>query len=244
MQHNRQSPYRIQYSFGGPTTPTVRILLIVTAAVFVIQVILREVFGFNLESLFGVVPFYFRHRFYLWQPFTYLFLHAGLLHLGLNLLVLWMFGCELERVWGRRFFLKYYFLCGVGAGICIGLFTPIRPVIPTIGASGALYGMLLAYGLLFPNRQILFMFFIPMKAKHFVILIGALAFYSSLTQPGSGISHMAHLSGLLIGYLYLRGWGHFRNLHQRYLEWKLKRLKKKYRVIDGNRDKDEPPYIH
>ena len=244
MQNNRYSPYRIQYSFGGPTTPAVRVLLIVTAAAFFIQVISREIFGFSLESLFGVVPYYFKLHFYLWQPFTYLFLHAGLLHLGLNLLVLWMFGCELERVWGRRFFFKFYFLCGVGAGICIGLLTPVRPVVPTIGASGALYGILLANGLLFPNRQILFMFFIPMKAKHFVILIGALAFYSTLTQEGSGISHVAHLSGLLIGYLYLRGWGHVRNLHQRYLEWKLKRLKRKYRVIDGNRDKDEPPYIH
>ena len=154
-----------------------------------------------------------------------------------------MFGCELERIWGQRFFLNYFFLCGIGAGIVVALLSS-SSLVPTIGASGALYGVLLAYGLLFPNRQILLWFVLPIRAKHFVLFIGAIAFYSTLTLPGSGISHLAHLSGLLIGYLYLRGWGHVRRLHKRYLEWKLKRLKKRFRVIDGGDDQDKPPYVH
>lgn len=243
MQDNRYPPYRVKLSFGAPMTPTVKLLLILTGSIFFLQAILHRVLGIYLESLFGLVPYLVIHRLYLWQPFTYLFLHGGLFHLAFNLLVLWMFGCELERVWGRRLFLKYYFLCGIGAGLFVALLSPSSPI-PTIGASAALYGILLAYGLLFPNRQILLWFLFPIRAKHFVLVIGAIAFYSTLTLPGSGVSHMAHLSGLLIGYLYLRGWGHLRQIHQVYLQWKLKRLKKKFRVIDGKRDQDKPPFIH
>jgi len=238
-----QTPHRVQLSFGGPTTPSVKILLIATAATFFLQAITQRFLGFYLEPLFGLVPYLVTHRFFLWQPFTYLFLHGGVFHLLFNLLVLWMFGCELERVWGQRFFLKYFFVCGTGAGIVVALLSS-SSLVPTIGASGALYGVLLAYGLLFPDRQILLWFVLPIRAKHFVLFIGAIAFYSTLTLPGSGISHLAHLSGLLIGYLYLRGWGHVRRLQKQYLEWKLKRLKKKFRVIDGGDDQDKPPYVH
>jgi membrane associated rhomboid family serine protease len=249
MQNDRSGPYRVQYSFGGPMTPAVKWLLIVTAAAFFIQTLLEKLLGIQLGTYLGVVPYFVKHRFWLWQPVTYLFLHAGLLHLGFNLLVLWMFGCELERMWGSRFFLKYYFLCGVGAGLCIALLSPAPPTppympVPTVGASGALYGILLAYGIIFPNRSILLWFILPIRAKHFVLIIGALAFYSTLTQPGSGVSHVAHLSGLLIGYIYLRGWGDYRKIRAWYLERKLRRLKKKFRVIEGNKDNDKPPYVN
>jgi len=238
-----QTPYRVQFTFGGPTTPAVKILLIATAATFFLQVVMQRFFGLSLEPLLGLVPYRVTHGFFLWQPITYLFLHGGLFHIAFNLLVLWMFGCELERVWGRRFFLKYFFVCGTGAGVFVALLAPSSHV-PTIGASGALYGVLLAYGLLFPDRRILLWFVLPIRAKHFVLFIGAVAFYSTLTLPGSGVSHLAHLSGLLIGYVYLRGWGHVRRIHKRYLEWKLKRLKKRYRIIDGGGDQDKPPYFH
>ncbi len=239
------NPQRVQFRFGGPMTPSVKFLLIATTAAFFLQAITQRLFGFRLEPLLGLVPYDVTHRFFLWQPVTYLFLHGGVLHLLFNLLVLWMFGCELERAWGNRFFLKYFFVCGSGAGIFVALLTPASAShIPTIGASGALYGILLAYGLLFPNRQILLWFVLPIQAKYFVLIIGLIAFYFTLSLEESGISHLAHLSGLVIGYLYLRGWGHFRKIHRRYLEWKLKRLKKKFRVIDGGNDPDKPPYIH
>lgn len=249
MRTVRPPPTRMTFSFGGPLTPAVKLLLILTTAVFFLQTILQRLMGIHLEPMFGVVPYFVQHRLWLWQPLTYLFLHAGLLHLGFNLLVLWMFGCELERVWGRRYFLRYYLLCGVGAGVCIALLSPAPPTPPyppvsTVGASGALYGILLAYGLLFPDRRILFWFVLPIRAKHFVLLIGALAFYATLTQPGSGISHLAHLSGLLIGYVLLRGWAHYGQVRRWQLERRLKRLKKKFRVIDGNRDDDTPPYVN
>jgi membrane associated rhomboid family serine protease len=236
-------PQRVQFSFGGPTTPCVKILLIVTVAGFFLQALTQRLFGVFLPDWLGLVPERVIHRFFLWQPVTYLFLHGGIFHLLFNLLVLWMFGCELERVWGSRFFLKYFFVCGIGAGVFVALMTS-SSLVPTIGASGALYGVLLAYGLLFPDRKILLWFVLPIRARHFVLIIGAFALYYTLTLPGSGISHLAHLSGLAIGYIYLRGWGHFRGLHRRYLEWKLKRLKKKFRVIDGGNDQDKPPYIH
>lgn len=238
-----QSPRQVRISFGGPTTPCVKALLIGSAAAFFLQVVTQRLFGFALEPWFGLVPALVTQRFFLWQPVTYLFLHDGVLHLAFNLLVLWMFGCELERVWGGRFFVKYFFVCGAGAGIFVALLTS-SSIVPTIGASGALYGVLLAYGLLFPDRRILLWFVLPIRARHFVLFIGAIAFYSTLTLPGSGVSHLAHLSGLVIGYVYLRGWGHFRRLHRRYLEWKLRRLKKKFRVIDGGNDPDRPPYVH
>lgn len=223
-------------------TPAVKILLVSTGTVFLLQALSQYVLGIYLERLLGLVPELLFQRYFLWQPVTYIFLHGGLFHLLWNLLILWMFGCELERVWGRRFFLKYFFVCGVGAGLCIALLSPYSRI-PTIGASGALYGILLAYGLLFPDRQILLWFLVPIRARYFVLIIGLIAFYSTLTLPGSGVSHVAHLSGLLVGYVYLRGWRHIRDIRQTYLKWKLKRLKKKYRVIDGKGD-DGPPYIH
>ena len=239
----RYSYQRVSFSFGGPTTPAVKTLLILNAAVFIIQTISSNVLGFNLEPLFGLVPYSILHTFFMWQLLTYLFLHGGLLHIGFNLLTLWMFGCELERVWGSRFFWKYYLICGIGAGICSVIVNPAG-LIPTIGASGAIYGILLAYGLLFPNRQIIFYFVFPMKAKHFVLLIGFLAFYSSITAPGSSISNIAHLGGLLVGYCYLRGWGLIGRVRRRYLEYRSKRTRRKYRVIQGKGGKDQGPYIN
>ncbi|MEW6443970.1 MAG: rhomboid family intramembrane serine protease [bacterium] len=240
----RPPQYRVQYSLGGGSlTPAVKLLLILTAAAFFLQVISQR-FGIYLETIFGLVPYRVTHRGFVWQPVSYLFLHGGLFHLGFNLLVLWMFGGELERVWGQRYFLKYYFLCGVGAGLCVVALSPSGQI-PTIGASGALYGVLLAYGLLFPTRQIFLWFLVPIQAKYFVLVMGAIAFYSSLTVPGSGVSHLAHLGGLAVGYIYLRGWRHVRQLHGFYLEKKLKRLRKRYRVVDGDRDESKrPPHIH
>jgi membrane associated rhomboid family serine protease len=233
----RSSYQRVTFSFGGPLTTAVKALLVATVAVFFCQALSRRLFDFGLEPVLGLVPFLVFHKGFVWQIVTYLFLHAGLFHAVFNLLALWMFGCELERIWGTRFFAKYFFVCGIAAGLSAALITPNSPI-PTIGASGAIYGILLAYGLLFPDRQIMLWFLFPMKAKHFVVLIGLLAFYFSITSSASGISHVAHLGGLLAGYLYLRGWGLFRRLHKGCLEWTSRRSKRRYRVVRGGKDAD------
>ena len=244
MNYDRPPQQRMQFSLGGGAlTPAVKFLLILTTVLFFLQVILHRFLGFYVETLFGLVPDLVLHKGFLWQLVTYIFLHSELFHLGFNLLVLWMFGGELERIWGRRFFLRYFFVCGIGAGLCVVLLTPSSTV-PTIGASGALYGILLAYGLLFPNRQIFLWFLVPIRAKHFVLIIGAIAFYSTLTLPGSGVSHLAHLGGIFVGYVYLRGWRHIGQIHRIYLETKLKRLKRKFRVVEKDGDDTKRPHIH
>ena len=139
-----------------------------------------------------------------WQLVTYMFLHAEILHLFFNMLTLFMFGNDLERYWGTERFLKYYFITGIGAGVCSWL-VAMDSAAATIGASGAIYGLLLAYGLLYPNRIIFLNFLIPVKVKYLVLLMGAIAFFSSLTGRESGISHIAHLGGMLVGLIFLKG---------------------------------------
>ena len=170
--------------------------------------------GPALTLRLGLVPAAVLGELAVWQPVTYMFLHdtGGLGHLLINMLALWMFGTELERTWGTRFFVKYYFVCGVGAALT----TMALSILPisiadtmyysvTVGASGAIYGLLLGYVLYFPNRPIFLYFIFPIPAKYFVMIVGAIAFFSSLGGPGGGIAHSAHLGGLIVGYVYLKG---------------------------------------
>ncbi len=145
-------------------------------------------------------------RGYIWQLFTYMFLHGNFLHLFFNMFALWMFGCEIERSWGWKAFLRYYVITGVGAGILTFLVSLyFSPNIPTIGASGAVFGILVAYALMFPNRLIYIWFVLPVKAKYLVAIFALLTFIASFRQPQQGgIAHFAHLGGMLIGYVYLR----------------------------------------
>ena len=123
------------------------------------------------------------------------------------MLALWMFGADLERTWGTRRFLNFYFFCGIGAGICVVLANYLvpwgDPSIPTIGSSGAIFGILLAYAMLFPNRTILWGFLIPIQVKWFVLIIGVITFMSSF-QVNTGVSEFAHLGGLLCGYIWMK----------------------------------------
>ncbi|UCD37732.1 MAG: rhomboid family intramembrane serine protease [Fidelibacterota bacterium] len=156
--------------------------------------------------IFGLVPKLVWSNLMIWQPVTYMFLHAGLWHIALNMLVLWMFGSELEREWGGIPFLRYYLITGIGAGLVTMLFS-LNSTVPVIGASGAVYGVLLAYGLAYPNREVYLYFMFPVKVKYVVGVLALIAFYASL-QPGrSAVSHLTHLSGMVIGWLYLKsGW--------------------------------------
>ncbi len=224
---------------GGSVTPAVKALLIINGVVFLIQSFLdRSVF-----IIFGLVPFLVWEEYYLWQLFTYQFLHGGLFHLLFNMLALWMFGCDLERRWGTAFFLKYYFVSVIGGALLNTAFLPLQ-IVPSIGASAGIYGILLAYGLAYPNRTIYFYLLFPIKMKYFVLIIGGISLYSSLTASHSGIAHMAHLGGMAFGYLYLR-WGYFLGwvniTIDRYL---LARRKRRLRIIDGKKDDDSKPTLH
>jgi len=236
-----------QFSFGpGRVTPAVKFLLIANTAVFVFQTLIAFI-GTGLDNqlnlYFGLVPPLVLNDFYVWQLFTYQFLHGGLFHLLFNMLAVWMFGCDLEQRWGSSFFLRYYFISVIGGGILNTIFVPGQ-MGPSIGASAGVYGILLAYGLIYPNRIIYFYFLFPIKMKYFVMIIGAISLYSSLTAGQSGIAHMAHLGGMLFGYLYLRGgnpWAQFKLYQDRR---RLNRLKKRFQVLPGGRDDDRGPTVH
>ena len=155
-----------------------------------------------IDLYFGLVPILVWKRYFLWQLFTYIFLHGGFSHILFNLLALWMFGGELENYWGAKKFLFYFFFCGIGAGICTVVLSPYQ-FVPVIGASGAIYGILLAFGWLFPNRLIYIYFLFPIPAKYFVIIFGLIELFSSMEGTGGGIAHITHLGGLLFGFLYM-----------------------------------------
>ena len=222
--------------------------MIANVAAFVLTLIVPELtlhFGLRPADIFG--------RLNVWQPITYMFLHAGIFHILFNMLALWMFGVELERMWGSRFFVKYYFVCGVGAAMT----TVLLSFVPgsfgqqlyyslTIGASGAVYGILLAYALYFPNRPILLYFIFPIPAKYFVAIMGAISLLSSMSGPGGGIAHTTHLGGLVAGYLYLKG-GRVHLLSEikyRYLKWRINRMRRKFDVYSGGRADDVNRRVH
>jgi membrane associated rhomboid family serine protease len=217
----------------------VKALIIANVAVFLLQAVTDGTF----VAIFGLVPYLVWERLYIWQILTYQFLHGGIFHVLFNMLALWMFGCDLERRWGSRFFLKYYTICVAGGAILNVLFLPDQTV-PSIGASAGIYGILLAYGLLYPDRVIYFYFLFPIKMKHFVMIIGAISLYSSMTATQSGIAHLAHLGGMAVGYLYLH-WGNpwvWAGIY--WDQYRLARRKRRFRVIDGRKDDDSKPTLH
>jgi membrane associated rhomboid family serine protease len=167
-------------------------------AMFLLQMVVSGWMTFYL----GLVPVMVWKKYFLWQLITYIFLHGGLTHLLFNLLALWLFGGELENFWGSKKFLRFFLFCGIGAGVCTVILTP-HQFIPVIGASGAIYGILLAYGWLFPNRTIYLYFLFPIPARYMVIIFGLIELFSSIQGTGGGIAHLTHLGGLLFGLLYM-----------------------------------------
>jgi len=221
--------------FGPPLTPpVVQHLMIANLVIFVLQFTVPQV------GEFGPVRPYYVWRFgYLWQPFTYMWLHAGLGHIAMNMFALWMFGSPLALAWGPRRFLRFYLICGVGAGVVIATWpylimnlSPQALLIPTVGASGAIYGVLLAYSLTWPDRQIALLF--PPVSFRAIWLIPGL-FVMTLLFGGGGISHVGHLGGVLMAWIYLRRTGHqgtqrlsIRNMKHR---WKRYRMRRKLRAV-------------
>ena len=205
------SGYRTRF---GMFPPAVKWLLIINVAFFLGP----RVLFFNLytfHQIFGLVPAKLFGNLFIWQPVTYMFLHGGTWHILINMFILWMFGSELERTWGTKEFLKFYFVAGIGAGLVNVVFSVFNSAtwdIPIIGASGAIYGILVAYAMLFPNRLVYIYFLIPVKVKFLVIFLIAIEFLS--TYRADGVAHFAHLGGALFGYLYLK-----RNIRSKLRKW-------------------------
>lgn len=209
-----QGPAQIQIP---PVTKSVKALLIANGATWLIGVVILQkmILGNTLLfDLFALTPATVLTKFWVWQPVTYMFLHSGnVFHILFNMLVLWWFGAELEARWGTKFFLSYYFVCGIGAGLIYLAGTFIHYLItgqvmsmsaPLVGASGATYGLLLAFGLLFGERVMYFMMLFPMKAKFFVLIIGVVELVTLMDSGlGSQTANLAHLGGIAVGFIYL-----------------------------------------
>lgn len=204
-----------QMQFSVPMTRVVKILIIANVAIWVgLVLVIQGMIGASVFDWLALTPFKVIHEFYIWQLFTYMFLHSsGVFHVLFNMLILWWFGSELEQRWGPKFFIQYFLTCGVGAGVIYTVATVLYTMMtgnvvamtaPLVGASGAVYGLLLAYGLIFGERQIYFMMLFPMKAKHFTMLIGGIELLTLMdTGFGSRVSNLAHLGGLIVGFTYL-----------------------------------------
>ena len=219
-----------------PISPLVKKLIIINVGIwFFIQLILENIFlpQSYFTWFFSFTPRHILENFFIWQPFTYMFLHSkSVFHVLLNMISLWFFGSELEYRWGSGNFLYYYLACGVGAAfiylmgvLVVGLFRgepPLAYSLPVLGASGAVFGVLLAYGILFGDRIIYFFGVFPMTARTFIMIIGGIEVVSLLSDGvgGSGVANLAHIGGLVSGYLYLLIW----------TRWQQKRWRKRKKV--------------
>ena len=197
--------------FGGFSyfPPVIKNLLIINGVIFVITLLMEQlVFNgmpgiYIIDKWFALNPLAEGYNFQVWQLITYQFLHANFSHILFNMFGLWMFGMEVEHIWGSRKFLYFYLLCGVVAGLFNLFLTPLlgSPPAFTVGASGAIYGVLVAFGLFFPNRYIFLYFFIPVKAKYLIGFFVILEFF--MVNSGGNVAHLAHLGGALAGFIFI-----------------------------------------
>lgn len=244
--------YRVSFDFY--VTPGVKLLLIANFAVFIFEALLYYYGGRPaydvLLKWFGLVPAGVVPLFRIWQPFTYLFLHDvnSIWHILMNMFALWMFGRELELVWGRNRFLRYYFLTGVGAGI-INVLVKTVPFffghgfsyIPTIGASGAIFGILMACAILFPDRRVYIIPFpVAISMRTVVIIMAAFTFLGTFGLGDDSVSHICHLGGMLVGYLYLRRGTLLYSVRNSVSDWQHRRNRKRFEVY-LNKHRKEPP---
>ena len=239
----RQFPSTAGVSFGpGPITPAVKLIILVNVGLFLVTMVAPTA----VVTLLGLTPSAVVGQAKVWQLATYLFVHSptSIGHVLFNMLAVWMFGVELERRWGTPFFVKFYLVCGVGAAVCtmIAAFLPFDATArlydtTTIGASGAVYGLLMAWALIFPHREILFMFIFPLKTRMFVLIVGAIAFLSALNASGGPVASIAHLGGLVAGWFYLQGpRGMILELRRQIARRRMERLRRRFNVHKGGRD--------
>jgi membrane associated rhomboid family serine protease len=238
--------YRPSYYSSGSFPPGVKWLLIINTVVF----LLLYLAGLQRHAsvLLALSAEAAVRNFMVWQVFSYMFVHFGLWHLLFNMLALWMFGAPIEQQWGTRRFLKFYFLCGVVAGLCVLAANILVGDwgTPTLGASGAVFGLLVAFGVLFPETIILMFFLFPMKAKYAVMIYVAVELITTF-GPNTGVSTVAHLGGAAFAYLYLKGripvW-RMPDLRARYNQWKLQRAKKKFQVYMRKHGSNRGPWVN
>ena len=235
-------------AFYGYFPTGIKWLLVSNTAIFILTSLMPNSVYQNIKTLFAITPEAVLHNFFIWQPVTYLFLHGGIWHLIFNMLSLWMFGMQLETDWGTRQFLKYYFICGIGAGICIVAVNALvgDRYTPTLGASGAIMGVLLAFGVTYPNQRVLMNFLFPIKAKYLVMIYVVVELWMSF-GPNTGVSSIAHLGGMLVGYVYLKaGWHafHLPDFRGAYNQWKIQRAKRKFQVYLRKHGRDRGPWVN
>lgn len=203
--------------FNGPRiTETIKYIIIINLILFIprgaSELLGQPLWIDNLLIyLFSVTPAAVVENLFIWQIFTYQFFHGDFLHILFNMFLLWMFGSQLEEVWGSKEFLRYYLFCGTGAGLIIFVWNLFfaNPLVPTLGASGALYGVMLAYAVYWPDRELLLMMVFPLKTKYVIAIYAAISFFSMMGGSGGGISHVGHLGGFIAGFIYLH---FFRNI--------------------------------
>jgi membrane associated rhomboid family serine protease len=240
-----------------PFTRWVKRLIIICAAVYFVQVVLGAVapqLARDMEVYLGLVPFAVLHYGMVWQLATYSFLHGSVSHVLLNMLTLWMFGSQEEQDWGSRKFLEFYFFCVVGAALVTvavaytGL-PGASPLIPTIGASGGIYGLLIAFGMLYGDREIyLFPFPFSIKAKYLVGIIIFVVVIATFQPSQGGVANFAHLGGLLFGFLYIKfvpsrgltfaATERYFSARNGYYRWRRRRAAKKFEVYMRAHDRD------
>jgi membrane associated rhomboid family serine protease len=246
MRSRYPSSSTLAYSFGpGPWTPAIRAIIITNVVLFVAT---SRFFLPALKDPLWLSPQDVVHG-QVWRLVTYMFLHEGPAHILFNMLFLWMFGVELERMWGTRNFVKYYFVTGVAAAMTTVLvsFVPLSALqglyfSAIVGASGAVVAVLLAYGVYFPHREIFIYGIFPIRAKYLLLILGAMSLFL-----GGNVAHWTHIGGALAGYVYLKGGRRIHLLSElkyRYLKWRINRMRRKFDVYSGGRADDVNRRVH
>ena len=248
-----------QLSPVPPLTKVTKIIIIACVVVYFTDFILTHLgfqyHGLQLSEIFGLVPVLVKERGWVWQFVTYIFMHGHPLHILLNMHILWYFGAEIEMRMGEMAFLQYFFLCGIGAGLFnFGvnlLFTdPSQWAHPIIGASGAIFGILAAYGIFYGNRYFLVFFLFPMKAKYFVLIMAAMELIMGVeANAQDNVAHFAHIGGMFVGatYIYLRYVRTSGGKRKDRKEYERERLKRQFTLIvnqpnEEEKKEDKGPY--